>query len=485
MARTRVNDPLSDGRLGKEKSVAHDILERATARVKQNIWKPHPGPQTFVLTCFEEEILFGGSRGGGKTATGMAWLTRWTHHPELRALVLRRNADDLYDWIDRASRMYAPLGAVAVGKPAEFRFPSGARIRCGHLKDEDAFEKYQGHEYQKMIIEELTQIESEELYMKLLASNRSTVPELRPQMFCTTNPGGAGHIWVKKRWGIPHQPMESIFTFDKGTEHRLIFVPARVTDNPTLMKSDPQYVKFLDGLPPELRKAWRDGRWDIFAGQFFSEWDEQVHVVDRFDIPTSWSKIRTIDPSGRNGNTACYWLTVDWNGDVWIYREYYGTGLDSDQHAENIAKYSEGESYRYTVIDSAAFHKLGLPETTAEIYERHGVNGLIPASKNRMEGWDAVHRYLRHSEGVAPKLRVFRNCPNLIRTLPQMITDEKNVEDIATPRQEDDAADSIRYGLQTFRDQNSAKPMSYTEKRLRTLQKYSKINGISNFHYYR
>src|SRR3990167_1361664 len=254
----------------------HSVLDRATAP-KNAIWKPHPGPQTFALTRFEEEILLGGARGGGKTDAGIAWFTRWTHIPELRGLVLRRNADDLYDWIDRASRMYAPLGAVGVGKPAEFRFPSGARIRTGHLKDEDAYEKYQGHEYQKMVIEELTQIESLELYLKLLASNRSTVSELRPQILCTTNPGGPGASFVRDRWKISGTPRAPIETFDVKTKHRLIFVPARVEDNPTILEKDPGYVQFLEGLPDDLRKAWREGNWDVFSGQFFT-WNQDVHV---------------------------------------------------------------------------------------------------------------------------------------------------------------------------------------------------------------
>ena len=237
---------------------------------KKVFWKPHPGPQTEVLTRPEYEILFGGSRGGGKTDAGLAWLIRWVHLPYYRALVIRRNSDDLRDWVDRATMFYGTAGGKVVGNPPEVRFPSGAKIRTGHLKDDNAYTKYQGHEYQKMLIEELTQIDAEINYLKLIASCRSVNPDLRPQIFCTTNPGGQGHQWVKDRFRIVGTPRESIKTVDEKTGRKRIFIPARVDDNPTLMENDPDYVKFLESLPEHLMKAWRLGSWDIFEGQFFS-----------------------------------------------------------------------------------------------------------------------------------------------------------------------------------------------------------------------
>lgn len=118
-------------------------------------WKPQP-KQAKALVRKEKEILFGGSRGGGKTDTGQVWLLYDIDKPYYRALVIRRNATDLSDWIDRARQMYLRVGAKYVNNT--FKFPSGAVIRTGHLKDENAYAKYQGHEYHKMLIEELTNI---------------------------------------------------------------------------------------------------------------------------------------------------------------------------------------------------------------------------------------------------------------------------------------------------------------------------------------
>lgn len=209
------------------------------------------------------EIGFGGSRGPGKTFAGICWLLYDVHHPGLRALVIRRNAEDLKDWVDRATQVYCAYnGAVKVGSPAEFHFPSGAVIRTGHLKDGNAYMKYQGHEYQRMLIEELTQIVREEDYMRLLASCRSTVEGLPAQIFSTFNPGGPGHEWVKKRFIIPAEP-GTVF-HDRVSGRSRIFVSANVYDNPHIMNHDPEYVKYLESLPPSLRKQWLEGSWEDF-----------------------------------------------------------------------------------------------------------------------------------------------------------------------------------------------------------------------------
>lgn len=229
-----------------------------------NQWKPHPGRQTDVLLITPQqafEILYGGSRGGGKTDAGQGWLLYDHEHPKYRALVIREHADDLRDWIDRARYFYAGIAEV-VGNPAEVRFYKGGVIRTGHLKDAKAYTKYQGQEYHRILLEELTHIPREEDYKKLIASCRSTIPELRPQVMANCNPDGPGFEWVRKRWRLQGIPREPIWTKDPDTGLSRVFVPARLQDNPTLMTNDPNYQKMLNGLPDGLREAWRDGSWD-------------------------------------------------------------------------------------------------------------------------------------------------------------------------------------------------------------------------------
>lgn len=234
---------------------------------KKVAWQPQP-KQALALARTEKEILYGGARGGGKTDAGMAFPLYHIGNPLFRALVIRRNADDLKDWIDRATRMYSSCGATPVGSPAEFRFPSGAIIRTGHLNDADAYTKYQGHEYQNMVIEELTQIPREDDYEKLLGSCRSTIADVPAQIFCTTNPDGVGWAWVKNRWNIPDHPNPNnpIITSHRdevsGVENKLVFVPALIWDNEKLIKADPGYIDYLRSITdPDLRDAWLNGSW--------------------------------------------------------------------------------------------------------------------------------------------------------------------------------------------------------------------------------
>jgi len=248
-------------------------------------WQPTTKQQE-ALAQIDFEILYGGARGGGKTDAGMAFLLYDKDHPRYRALVIRKNAGDLNDWISRAKIMYLPTGAEFV--KGEIRFPKGGVIVLGHLKDENAYEKYQGHEYHKMLIEELTQIPSEESYLKLISSCRSTIPELRPQVFATTNPGGRGHKWVKNRFGLTGKANQIIRTFDKIMGRSRVFIPARVDDNPHIMENDPTYVKFLDSLPDGLREQWREGSWnDVeIKGAYYGEMLTQARKNGRItEVP--------------------------------------------------------------------------------------------------------------------------------------------------------------------------------------------------------
>src|SRR5258708_1952284 len=238
---------------------------------------PHP-KQVEALERSEFEILYGGSRGGGKTDAGIAWMVEYTYHPSYRGLVLRQNVIDLKDWIDRANQLYSKLGAIQKGNPPEFHWPSGAVIRTGHLNDDQAYTKYMGHEYQKILVEELTQIPEEKNYLRILSSCRSIHPDLPPQVFLTTNPGNRGHIWVKERFIDPALPGHSIWA---GSRAR-VFIQATMDDNPTLILNDPNYVANIEALKEvdyETYMAWRFGDWDRFSGQVFKEFSRARHVM--------------------------------------------------------------------------------------------------------------------------------------------------------------------------------------------------------------
>lgn len=280
-------------------------------------WKPHP-KQEIALLSEAYETLYGGARGGGKTDAGIVFMLTEPDPtlpmpyevPEYRGLVLRRNYTDLTDWIDRAMVHYGPMGAVFSGGD-KVTFPSGGKIMLGHLSDEKAYMKYQGHEYQRELIEELTQIPSEELYLKILSSCRSTNPKLRPRSMSTANPGGPGHFWVKKRFVDPASP--GVQFRDSVSGRTRVYIPATVDDNPTLMRNDPDYVKFLDSLPPDLKAYWRMGSWAFVKtkGAIFGDEVEQAQREQRFDFAPydPNQKVLTFWDLGiSNGNAQVCWF---------------------------------------------------------------------------------------------------------------------------------------------------------------------------------
>ena len=133
--------------------------------------------QQLALETTAKYILFAGSRGGGKTDASLMQVFINNNHlnPNFRVLVLRKNTQDLSDYISRAWRIYEKFGAKKAGVLPVFKFPSGATIITGHLASPDAFEHYQGQEFQLILIEELTHISSKLLFEKIMGSLRSTI----------------------------------------------------------------------------------------------------------------------------------------------------------------------------------------------------------------------------------------------------------------------------------------------------------------------
>lgn len=428
--------------------------------------------------------LYGGSAGPGKSYW-LRWypirkMMQWGQQYNLTGIHGALFSKDYTTLKDRqVSKMEVEfpkwLGTVQTTKTDGLGFHLKPEYG-GHvllLRNLDDPSKYLSSEFAIVAQEEVTE-NDEETFHRLRGRLRWTgIPD--PKWIGATNPGGIGHAFAKKLWIDRNFPEEM-----KSQADQFIYVKALPTDNPHLAAS---YLATLDTLPEKLRKAYRDGNWDVFEGQYFTEWDNTKHVVAPFKIPDTWKRFRSIDPSGRSGITSCHWYALDSDGNVWIYREYYETGKDIDEHAKNIKRLSidaDGieEEYVYTVIDTAAFAKAGYSETTSDIFERHGVTGLVPAAKERIVGWNAVHYYLRWDLSTPPKLRIFSVCVNIIRTLPLAQHDKLKPEDIDTDG-EDHALDELRYLLRTLREVKAPKAENMIEKRLRQLQEQENQQDFS------
>ena len=429
-------------------------------------WKPNPGPQEEALRHQEFEILYGGARGGGKTDAGLVWLLDLKDFGDATALVLRKNADDLSQWLDRANRMYSAQGAKFTMNPGKFVFPSGYTIRTGHLKDDQAFTKYQGNEYQRLLIEELTQIPTEQRYKDLLSSCRSTIPGVKAKVFLTTNPGGVGHSWVKQRFVTPAPPMTTFRDSETGLSR--IFIPARVDDNPVLTKADPNYVRVLEGYKtsdPEKYKAWRHGDWDVFIGQFFDTWNPKLSVVPN-TYKVGFGTASSAYDYGY-GAPACFLRGLfDPDGRVWITHEYYERQKEADEQGNEIVQLLGTESPGITFADPTIFSTRTVsskPEFKTEQMAKFVSDALKnvglrvqPANNNRKSGWAIVRKFMQlapaceyhRSQGLkeCPLLHILDNCYNLIRTLPEQVYDDSDKEDLDTDG-EDHSEDTLRYLL--------------------------------------
>lgn len=430
--------------------------------------------------------LYGGAKGGGKSYI-LRWacvrqLLKWAKEgfKNVRVVIFCEDYPTLMDrQISKISTEFPDwLGVLSGSQIDGLSFKLHARFGGGviALRNLDNPSKYASSEFALCAVDEITKNKKE-----TIDQLRSIIrwPGIEDTKFIAgTNPGDIGHQWVKNMF------VDKILGEEDPPEDQIAFVKSLPTDNPHNAKS---YLAELQRLPEKLRRAYWEGNWDIFEGQFFAEWNRDVHVIKPFELPDHWVKLRSIDPSGRAGVTSCHWYALDTNGTVFVYREYYQSGKDADEHAREIARLSEGESYPYTCIDAAAFNKLGLPETTVEVYERNGVTGLIPSMKNRIMGWDTVHKYLRWNDENQPKIKFFENCKHMIRTIPLAVHDDKNPLDVMSiydGPEHQDALDELRYLLQTLRDQKSPQALTLVEKRLKEMRDREKAREF-NYKYAR
>lgn len=444
--------------------------------------KPTPKQKEFLIALDKYKYcLYGGAKGGGKS-----YILRWAlvklllvwaskkktgvrvglfceDYPSLKDRQLTKIATEFPPWLGK-------LGDNAIeGMSFILRPEYGSGVIA--LRNLDDPSKYASSEFAAVAIDELTKNEK-----VVFDQFRSIIrwPGIDETKFIAgTNPGGIGHEWVQKLW------IRREFEEGEPEEEKFYFLQAFAKDNPFL---SPLYVRQLEGLPEKLRKAYLEGNWDIFEGQFFTEWDREKHTIIPFTVPENWRRIRAID-HGRTKPTCCLWGALDYDGNIVWYREYYAAGVDADINAREIAKMSAGERYIATVLDSACFSKTGTGETIAEIYERNGVM-CEPSAKNRLAGWALLHEYLRSEGQETPKMRFFTTCLNAIRTLPSLIHDERRPEDLDTEG-EDHAADAISYALQAMHETKSVKPLDPLESKLKMWTSRSTLSPANLNKFYR
>ncbi|MDI3298372.1 MAG: phage terminase large subunit [Bacillota bacterium] len=406
--------------------------------------------QQEFLAATEDEVLYGGAAGGGKTdALILRALLRLQQQPGAHVLFVRRAYPDLEMSVIRRVLPLVQGIAAYDGSRHLLRWPNGATLQFGYAERYEDALRYQSAEFDLICIDELTQL-PEDVFALLLSRNRTSIPGLRPILRAATNPGGPGHAWVKRRF-IDVAPPDTTYT-DPTTGRTRRFIPARVQDNPHI---DQGYVQRLMELPDLLRRALLDGSWDAAEGLAFPELRRDVHAFDPRPLPEHWPRFRALD-WGFARPYSVGWYAVDEDGRLWRYRELYGWGGDPDvgtretpeQVAERILAIEReaGETVRPGPADPAIFGAgQGTGPTVAEAFARAGVV-WVPADHRREPGWAALHERLRVREDGHPMLMVATTCLHFWRTVPSLVLDRHRPEDVDT-RGEDHVADEVRYAV--------------------------------------
>ena len=407
------------------------------------IFSPNEGPQTDFLAASETDVLYGGAAGGGKSYAMLVDPLRFAHRAAHRALILRRSMPELREIIDKSRELYPKAFPGCKYKEVEklWNFPSGAKVEFGFLERDADVYRYQGQAYSWIGFDEITHLPTEFSWNYLASRLRTTDSSITPYMRCTANPGGIGAHWVKKRYVTPYAPNES-FRGEDGLTRK--FIPARLMDNPYLAQ-DGRYEQMLKALPPTQRKQLLEGDWDVAEGAAFTEFDRNLHIVEPFEIPIHWERIKGID-YGYASESACVWGAVDpSDSTLIIYRELYRKGMLATELATTLMQMEAYDPLSVPgVLDTACWSRTGMTgPTVGETLVKAG-HKLRRADKNRVAGKVQIHEYLKTQQSGRPRLQIFNTCPNLIRELQSIPLDKNNPEDVDT-HASDHAYDALRY----------------------------------------
>lgn len=433
------------------------------------IFAPNSGPQTAFLAASEQEVLYGGAAGGGKSYAMVADPLRDMNNPHFRGLLFRRTNDELRELKSVTKDLYpkAIPGVHWSEKESQWRAPSGATLWMTYLDKEEDVRRYQGQAFTWIGFDELTQWPTSHSWDYMRSRLRTTSSSgLNKYMRATTNPGSNGHAWVKKMFIDPAPAGEAFWATDIETGHRLEypaghtrvgeplfkrkFIPANLFDNPYLAE-DGSYEANLLSLPERQKKQLLEGDWNIAEGAAFTEFNPVVHSIEPFDVPHDWVKFRACD-YGYGSTSAVLWFTVDPGNDQLIcYRELYTTKVTAFDLAGMILEAERGERIRYGMLDSSLWHNRGdTGPNLAEVMIRAGCRWR-PANRSkgsRVSGKNELHRLLQIDEFTEmPRLVFFNNCRNMISELPVIPLDRKNPDDIDTTYKDDHGYDALRYGI--------------------------------------
>lgn len=457
-----------------------------------------------------EVFYGGAAGGGKSEATLWDAIFNCRRYPGGRAVIFRRTTQELQDLIDRALHYVPKAIATYNHNDERFVFHNETSsnqpsiLRFSHMHEESDRFKHRGEEYTWAYFDEAALFTATQMRYIRATRNRSKITGVRAKFKAASNPGGPGHADIKTRYVDPPVTDARLLAywspddkqwlrFERGTrgrprpfiiwqpdddEERTLanqerlrrglepgaprtrcYIPARLEDNPYLY-NDPDYESSLLELAhgdTELYRAMRNGDWSQFEGQVFIEFNPRLHVVDPFIPPQNWPVWGALD-WGFSAPLCYLWLTQDpYNKQVFAYNELYRERLH-DSEAVRLIKAMTSRRVDYTLADPAMWKAESNDDalSRAEIFAEKGIL-LMRANNDRLAGVARVHELLAIDKELGAldelgnpigdaRLKITRNCANLVRTLPNLPRDDKRPEDVDTEA-EDHAYDALRYGV--------------------------------------
>ena len=391
----------------------------------------------FKSTC--RYTAYGGARGGGKSwALRRKLVAFCLRYAGARCLIIRRSYAELKsNHIMIFQNEYRGLVLYSESEKS-LTFPNKSKIFFGYCSCDRDTLRYQGQEYDVIAIDEATQL-SEYQFSIFKACLRGTTNCPR-RMYLTCNPGGIGHNWVKRLF------IDCDYRDGENAED-YCFISARVYDNKVLLEADPEYVKRLKSLPPRLRAAWLDGSWNVFEGQFFPDFNAEIHVCEEFVVPQNLVLFAALDYGF--DMLALLLFGIDCDGNIYVLREHCESGLTLSEAAGVVAEISSAYDISYVCASPDLWNRR--QETGRSGFEImqnvQGMPPMIQADNRRIEGFNIVHEYLQ-GRTEKPKLKICSCCKELIGNMTALLCSKTRLGDAANePHVITHAPEALRYGL--------------------------------------
>ena len=425
-------------------------------------YTPKPKQELFHKSS-ASECFFGGAKSPGKScALTMEAVAYALEHPGSKPYLFRSTFDDLKaNLIDEFLKRVPKEIYTYNGSDHEAYLHNGSTIKFRYIQNLTDAYGYNGRSIPWIGIDELTEHDEQSIQI-LLSCNRSA--ERYPVRFrATGNPGGKGHKWVCKRYIHPTDYGKKVYT-DSVTGNKIQFIPATVYDG-VLVERDPAYVKRLENLPETERQAYLFGNWDIFEGQFFSDFGDHNKEA-AFVIPEQDDASRLIGSLDHGiahfTSFGMWYLAPD--GAIHRIFTYKANGHDTQFHAEAIAEALESCAYSRHAYPSEIYYDYAMATKHAlsernyrsdldeyvEVFAKRSATrpvSFVPANKRKIDGCHLVRKVIAAVPDGVPVLRYFEGLnDDFVEGMQEVLTDKLNPEMYAK-MDGDDTADEVRYGI--------------------------------------